>query len=212
MKKYMPREKLEKFGAEHLSDSELLRILIGSGNKQSSVDQIARRLLKLLKQQGDAVTYQEVLNIPGMGPAKTCEIIALFELGRRYLIPEDRPVITDSKSAFEQLGNIKNKKQECFVVLTLNGANCLISNTIVFQGTLDHSLVNPREIFAKALEDRAASIILAHNHPSGSLDPSNEDIQVTNKLREIGQLMDIRVLDHLIVTKNGYRSINDEQI
>lgn len=212
MKKYMPREKLEKFGAEHLSDSELLRILIGSGNKQVSAKQIARQLLKVLKERGDAVTYQEVLNIPGMGPAKTCEIIALFELGRRYLIPEDRPVITDSKSAFEQLGNIKNKKQECFVVLTLNGANRLISNTIVFQGTLDHSLVNPREIFAKALEDRAASIILAHNHPSGILDPSNEDMQVTNKLREIGYLMDIRVLDHLIVTKNGYRSINDEQI
>ena len=212
MKKYMPREKLEKFGAEHLSDLELLRILIGSGNKQASAEQIARRLLKLLQERGDAVTYQEVLDISGMGPAKTCEIIALFELGRRYLISDDRPVITDAQCAFEQLGNIKNKKQECFVVLTLNGANRLISNAIVFQGTLDHSLVNPREIFAKALEDRAASIILAHNHPSGSLEPSNEDIQITHKLKEIGQLMDIRVLDHLIVTKDGYRSLNDAWI
>lgn len=206
----MPREKLERFGAERLSDVELLRILIGSGNKQSSAEQIARRLLKLLKDRGDAVTYQEVLSIPGMGPAKTCEIIALFELGRRYLIPPDRPVIASAKDAFDQLGYLRDKKQECFAVLTLDGANRLIDNTVIFQGTLDQSLVHPREIFAKAIEDRAASIILAHNHPSGSLEASPDDERVTSKLIEAGELMGIKVLDHLIVARHGFRSMMDQ--
>lgn len=103
-----------------------------------------------------------------------------------------------------------SKKQECFAILTLDGANRLIDNTIVFVGTLDQSLIHPREIFAKALEDRAASIVLAHNHPSGNPEASSDDIEVTKKLKEIGDLMGIEVLDHLIVTKHGFRSIGIE--
>lgn len=204
----MPREKLKRFGPARLSDLELLRIIIGSGNKQSSAEQIARRLLKLIKERGDAATYQEVSGIPGMGPAKTCEIVALFELGRRYLIPADRPVIRSAEDAYEQLTYLKGKKQEHVVVLTLDGANRLIDNAVVFVGTLDHSLVHPREIFAKALEDRAASIVLAHNHPSGSLEPSPDDERISEKLREAGELIGIDVLDHLIVTTRGFRSLN----
>ena len=203
----MPREKLEQFGAENLTDLELLRILIGSGNQQASAEQIAKRLLKLLKLHGDKITYQEVASISGMGPAKTSEIVALFELGRRYLMPSDRPIITSAEDAINQLGYLKNKKQECFVVLTLDGANRLIDNAIIFQGTLTESLVHPREIFAKAIEDRAASIVLAHNHPSGNVEPSFEDEQVTEKLKSAGELLGIRVLDHLIVTKQDWRSI-----
>lgn len=209
MEELMPREKLERFGVEHLTDVELLRIIIGSGNQKSSAEQIARRLLKLLQKHGDTITYQDVLSIPGMGPAKTCEVIALFELGRRYLIPADRPVIKSAEDAFGQLGYLKDRKQECFAVLTLDGANRLIDNVVIFRGTLDQSIVHPREIFAKAIEDRAASIILAHNHPSGNLEASPEDEIVTRKLVEAGELMGIRVLDHLIVTKHGYRSLSD---
>ena len=207
MDKLLPREKLKRFGAEHLSDIELLRILIGSGNQQASAEQIAKQLLKLLRERGNSITYAEVLKVPGMGPAKTCEIIALFELGRRYLIPPDRPIITDSESAYEELRYLGGKKQECFAILTLDGANRLIDNTVVFIGTLDQSLIHPREIFAKALEDRAASIILAHNHPSGNLEASLEDIEVTEKLKCAGKLLGIEVIDHLIVTKQGFSSI-----
>lgn len=210
MDRLMPREKLERFGAAHLTDAELLRILIGSGNKQASAEQIAKRLLRLLSKRRDAVTYQEVSDIPGMGPAKTCEVVALFELGRRFLLPVDRPVIKTPEDAFAQLDYLRDKKQECLSVITLDGANRIIDNTVVFQGTLDYSLVHPREIFAKALEDRAASIFLAHNHPSGSLDPSPEDVEVTTKLVEIGNLMGIRVVDHLIVTKTGFKRIQGD--
>ena len=209
MDRLMPREKLKRFGTEQLSDLELLRIVIGSGNQQASAEQIAKRLLKLLKERGDTITYQEVLNIPGMGPSKTCEIVALFELGRRYLLPPDRPVITSSDDAIKQLEFLRDKKQEYFVVLTLDGANRLIDNAVIFQGTLNQSIIHPREIFAKAIEDRAAAIIVAHNHPSGSLEPSADDEEVTEKLVQAGHLLGIDVLDHLIVAKSGYRSMNN---
>jgi DNA repair protein RadC len=142
-----------------------------------------------------------------MGIAKSSEIVALFELGRRYLMPADKPIIASTEDAVSQLGGIRDKKQEHFVLLTLDGANRLISNNVVFQGTLNQSLVHPREVFAIAIEDRAAGIIVAHNHPSGSVEPSADDIEVTNKLKEAGQLLGIKVLEHVIVTKTAYKSI-----
>ena len=203
----MPREKLAKYGASKLTDAELLHLLIGSGNKQVSAEEIAKQLLKLLKDKGSSVSYNELSSIKGMGTARTSEIIALFELGRRYLMPADRPVISNTDDAVLQLGRIRDKKQEHFVVLTLDGANRLISNTVVFQGTLNQSLIHPREIFAKAIEDRAANIIVAHNHPSGSVEPSADDIEITRKLKDAGRLMGINIIEHIIVSKTEYRSI-----
>lgn len=208
MNKLMPREKLAKYGVANLMDVELLHLLIGSGNKQASAEKIARKILRLLEEKGSSISYEELSNIQGMGPAKTSEIIALFELGRRYLMPADRPKIESTECAVAQLDYIRHRKQECFVVLTLDGANRLIDNAIVFQGTLNQSLVHPREIFAKAIEDRAAKIIVAHNHPSGSLEPSDDDIRITEKLKQAGKLMGVEVLEHIIVSKNGYRSID----
>ena len=207
VKKQQPREKLAAYGPSRLTDIELLCVLIGSGNQQVSAKAIAAQILKLLKEKGSSISYSDLARIKGMGPAKTCEIIATFELGKRYLMPADRPVVTTAEEAAEQLCNIRDKKQECLVVLTLDGANRLINNTIVFQGTLNQSIIHPREIFAQAIEDRAASIIVAHNHPSGSLEPSDEDRQVTAKLREAGQLLGIELLDSLIVSRLGHASI-----
>ena len=203
----MPREKLHRNGPKSLTDLELLHLLIGSGNKQVSAQDISKQVLALLRAKGASITYKELVNIKGMGAAKTSEIIALFELGRRYLVPSDAPIISSTKKAVEQLSYIRNKKQEHFVVLTLDGANRLISNSVVFQGTLNQSLIHPREIFAKAIEDRAASIIVAHNHPSGNAEPSQNDIQITNKLKGIGNLLGIKVLEHIVVTKDSYFSI-----
>ena len=203
----MPREKLAKYGAATLTDLELLLLVIGSGNKQVSARAIATQILKLLKEKGGEVTYRDRAGVKGMGVAKTSEMIALFELGRRYLIPADKPVITSTDDAVEQLKDLRSKRQECFAVLTLDGANRLISNEIVFQGTLDRSIIHPREIFARAIEDRAASIIVAHNHPSGNPRPSEKDIAVTKRIREAGELLGIKVLEHIIVTQNEQWSI-----
>lgn len=207
MKKMMPRERLAKYGANNLTDLELLQLIIGSGNQQASAQDVAKQILKQLKNKGSSITYGDLMNIKGMGIAKTSEIIALFELGQRYLMPADSPVITSTDDAVEQLKDIRNKKQEYFVVLTLDGANRLINNTIVFQGTLNQSLVHPREIFARAIEDRAASIIVAHNHPSGNAEPSEEDIAITGKLKEAGELLGIPLIEHIVITKDKHWSI-----
>ena len=199
-----PREKLQHKGAKALSDYELLMAIIGSGNAQADVSKIAKSVLKLLKQHGHDIPPQYLYNTTGIGIAKATEILAAFELAQRYLIDPDRPIIDSPEKAVEQLADIRDKKQEYFVCLTLDGANRLIAKRIITIGTLTSSLVHPREVFADAITDRAASIIIAHNHPSGSLEPSRADKEVTTRLQEAATLLGITMLDHIIVTKSSH--------
>lgn len=202
-----PREKLLAKGAAALSDFELLQALIGSGNAQSDVSQISRATLKLFKQKGVDITYEDLKQVNGLGPARITEILSALELSKRYLIDEERPTIDSPEKAAEQLSDIRDKKQEYFVCMTLDGANRLIAKRIITIGTLNSSLVHPREVFADAITDRAASIIVAHNHPSGSIEPSQADIDLTNRLKEAGRLLGINVLDHVIITKTSLRPV-----
>lgn len=202
-----PREKLQIKGASALSDFELLQALIGSGNKQADVYKIARETLKLIKASGAEVSYDELAKVTGLGLAKITEILAALELSKRYLLKTDQPIIDSPEKAVEQLSDIRDKKQEYFVCLTLDGANRLITRRIITIGTLTSSLVHPREVFADAITDRAASIIVAHNHPSGSLNPSTADLEVTQRLTEAGELLGIKLIDHLIVTSKDHKTI-----
>ena len=202
-----PREKLLAKGAAALSDFELLQALIGSGNAQSDVSQIARVTLKLFKQKGANITYEELKKIKGLGPARITEILSALELSKRYLIDDERPIIDSPEKAAEQLSDIRDRKQEYFVCMTLDGANRLIAKRIITIGTLNSSLVHPREVFADAITDRAASIIVAHNHPSGSIEPSQADVDLTNRLKDAGKLLGINVLDHVIITKTSLRPV-----
>ncbi len=202
-----PREKLQAKGPEALSDFELLQALIGSGNAQADVSQIARETLKLFKLKGANVSYEDLKKVSGLGPARITEILSALELSKRYLIDSEQPIIDSPERAVEQLADIRDKKQEHFVVMTLDGANRLIAKRIVTIGTLNASLVHPREVFADAITDRAASIIIAHNHPSGNSEPSQADIDVTNRLREAGELIGIKLIDHIIVTKSSWQSL-----
>lgn len=197
-----PREKLQTKGAAALSDFELLQALIGSGNKQADVSKIAKDTLALIKKHGATVTYEQLQQVIGMGAAKTTEILAALELSRRYLIDSEQPIIDSPEKAVEQLADIRDKKQEHFVVMTLDGANRLIAKRTITIGTLTSSLVHPREVFADAITDRAASIIVAHNHPSGDKTPSQDDKDITAKLIEAGVILGIELIDHIIVTKN----------
>ena len=181
-----PREKLAKFGSAKLSDLELLMAVIGSGNAQASVEQIARSVLKLIKTQGADIDYATLREVTGLGEAKIAVLLANFELARRYLLNDERPIIDSPEKAVELLADIRDKKQEYFVCLTLDGANRLIAKRVISIGTLTASLVHPREVFADAIADRAASIIVAHNHPSGDLRPSSADMAVTERLRHTG--------------------------
>ena len=202
-----PREKLLAKGSAALSDFELLQVLIGSGNAQADVSQIARETLKLFKLSGVNISYEELKKVSGLGPARITEILAALELSKRYLIDSEQPIIDSPEKAVEQLSDIRDKKQEHFVVMTLDGANRLIAKRIVTIGTLNASLVHPREVFADAITDRAASIIVAHNHPSGALIASQSDLDITKRIEESGKLLGIKLLDHFIITKTSYTRI-----
>ena len=203
-----PREKLQLKGAAALSDFELLQALIGSGNAQADVSKIAKDTLTLIKKYGANITYEQLQSITGMGAAKITELLAALELSKRYLIDSDQPIIDSPEKAAEQLADIRDKKQEYFVVMTLDGANRLIAKRTITIGTLTSSLVHPREVFADAITDRAAGIIMAHNHPSGTLEPSQADIDVTRRLKDAGSLLGITLLDHIIITKTSFTRIS----
>lgn len=203
-----PREKLARYGTARLSDLELLMAVIGSGNKQADVGKIAREVLKILRQKGGDVSYDDLRSVIGLGEAKIPVILANFELARRYLMDDERPVIDSPEKAVELLSDIRDKKQEYFVCLTLDGANRLIAKRVVTIGTLTASLVHPREVFADAIADRAASIIVAHNHPSGSLRPSQADIVTTDRLKSAGELLGVPLINHLLITKQSFRVID----
>ena len=202
-----PREKWARYGTARLSDLELLMAIIGSGNKQADVGKIAREVLKIVRQKGGDVSYDDLRGVVGLGEAKIPVILASLELARRYLLDSDQSIIDSPEKAVELLADIRDKKQEYFVCLTLDGANRLIAKRVVTIGTLTASLVHPREVFADAIADRAASIIVAHNHPSGSLEASQADREVTHRLRQAGELLGISLVDHIILTKHSYKSI-----
>ncbi len=202
-----PREKLQAKGPPALSDFELLQALIGSGNAQADVSKIARNTLKLLQQHGADIKYEHLKEVTGLGPARITEILAAFELSKRYLIDSEQPIIDSPERAVEQLADIRNKKQEHFVVMTLDGANRLIAKRTITIGTLNSSLVHPREVFADAITDRAASIIVAHNHPSGNLSASEADLEITNRLQKAGELLGVSLIDHILITNKSHVSI-----
>lgn len=202
-----PREKLAHKGVEALSDYELLMAIIGSGNKYADVTKIARDVKKLIAEKSSAITYKDLLKIKSLGPAKATNIIANYELWRRQFEVSERLIIDSPEKAVAQLADIRDKKQEYFVCLTLDGANHLIAKRIITIGTLTASLVHPREVFADAITDRAASIIVAHNHPSGSINPSTADLEVTSRLRESSKILGITLLWHIIITSDRFTNI-----
>jgi DNA repair protein RadC len=202
-----PREKLKTKGQAALSDFELLQALIGSGNSQADVSAIAKSTQKLLQKHGADITYEQLEQVNGLGSAKITELLASIELSKRYLSESEQPILDSTNKVVEELKDIRNKKQEYFVCLTLDGANRLIAKRTITIGTLTASLVHPREVFADALTDRAASIIVAHNHPSGNSKASKADIEITKRLKNSADLLGIKLLDHVIVTKRSFSRV-----
>jgi len=203
----MPREKLCKKGAGALSDVELLQAVIGSGGHGNDFKQIARNLNATIQKCGaDNLTLDDVKSIKGIGDAKATIVFAALEFWRRKFTKSTAPLIDSPEKVAEQLTHIKDKKQEYFVLLTLDGARRLINSRVVTIGTLMTSLVHPREVFSFAIEDRAASIIIAHNHPSGLLELSEQDREVTRRIKQAGELLGIRLDDHIIVAGDDFIS------
>jgi len=204
-----PREKLLSKGEAALSDAELLAVLLGSGSRRQGVLDLSVQILESLDGQLASATAERLLQMNGVGRAKACQVVAAMELGRRHL-SRQRTVIRDAQDALPYLIGIRKERQEHFVCLSLNGANEVLASRTVTVGLLDSNQVHPREVFADPITDRAASILCAHNHPSGTLEASAEDLAITRRLVNAGAVLGIRVLDHLIVTRDGFLSMKQE--
>jgi DNA repair protein RadC len=200
-----PREKLEKLGPKALSNIELIAVLLGKGTRAKDVYQLSKEVLECVENDFEKLNFSSLMKINGLGKTHTCQILAAFELSQRYLF-QDGIKIQNAGDVFKLVSDLKEKKQEYFVTLTLDGAARLIQKRVVFIGTLNQSLVHPREVFADAIVDRAAGVICVHNHPSGNIQPSREDIAVTKKLVEAGKIIGIRIMDHVIIGKTTYFS------
>lgn len=217
-----PRERLQKYGSDVLSDIELLAVIMGRGTKGQPVLTIAEQLLKefgSLRAISNA-SVEELSKIKGIGLAKATQIKAALQLGRRMdEQPEvkDRPIIKmpdDVKKLVEKLvkSKLRDKKKEYFTIIMLDTRHRLIRDADISIGTLDASLVHPREVFKEAISASAASIILVHNHPSGDSAPSDDDIKITKRLIEVGKLVDIEVIDHIIIGGEKCLSMKAEKI
>ncbi len=203
-----PREKLLEKGAQNLNDEELIQIIIGSGVKGADVTKISRQIKKLLDTNGYKLTVAQLTAIKGISIATATRLVALFELAEREF--KDFTIIDSAKKAAALVPELTDAKQEHLIVLSLDGAHRLIAKRLISIGTLNASLVHPREVFADPITDRAASIIVIHNHPSGTLEPSEADRHITKRLQDSGTLLGIQLLDHVIITNKGYYSFSDE--
>jgi DNA repair protein RadC len=211
-----PREKLLMRGAENLSNSELLAILIHNGTRDKSAVDLAKDILKLGKDNLNELgrlSVRELMKIKGIGEAKAVTIAAALELGRRRQGSESltKAIVSSSHDIAEYLRSaLKDYRHEVFGVIFLNRANKVRHFEIVSEGGITGTVADPRIILKKALDEDAVSIILCHNHPSGSLKPSRADEELTMKIKEAAKYFDIRVIDHIIVSESGYYSFADE--
>ena len=202
-----PREKLENKGALALSDLELLMILLSSGNAKRRVNEIALDLLTLLDTKVDATT-DDIAKISGIGTAKASVISAALELGRRRFVKNGNTIATPN-DIFLEVKHFATREQEQFIVIVLNGAHEVINIFTATIGLVNRALIHPREVFSDPIARRATAIILAHNHPSGILEPSREDITTTSRLAESGEILGIKVIDHLIFSTKSYYSFRE---
>jgi len=210
-----PREKLLRRGAAALSDAEVLAIILRVGTGNHTALDLARRVvadygsLRRIAAKGP----QELMRIKGIGEAKAVGLIAAFEIGRRVQgLSEDQKAILHSPEDVAQLmiPRLRDASTEMFYVLVLDSKNGLIREVEITSGTLNASLVHPREVFKAAIDHRAASIIVVHNHPSGNREPSREDIEITKQLAEAGKIIDIPLHDHIIIAGNAYTSLAEQ--
>jgi DNA repair protein RadC len=213
-----PREKLMLKGKSVLSDAELIAILIGSGSRNESAVDLSKRILASVDHNLNALgklSIAQLMNFKGIGEAKAISIIAAMELGRRRRNEDavELTKITSSKAVFEVMQPIIGElPHEEFWVLFLNNSNKILFKTQLSKGGMTGTMVDVRIVFKLAFEQNATAIILTHNHPSGKLQASDADIQITKKIKTAGQQLDIPVLDHIIITEKGYYSFADEGI
>ncbi len=200
-----PREKLLARGARALNDQELLAILIGKGTPGTDVMTLAGKLVKMVDEKGLDLQPDELLQFDGVGDAKATLIIAAIEFARRRIKPEGTKIETPA-DILPLIRHYADRKQEHLISASINGANEVMNIRVVSIGLVDRTSVHPREVFADALSDRASGVVVAHNHPAGSLEPSAWDIEITKQLKVAGEVVGVVLLDHIISNRAGYYS------
>ena len=200
-----PREKLLRKGAAALSDQELLAVLLGKGTASMDVMTLAAKLARLIDEKGLQVKAGDLTQFDGVGDAKATLILAAIEFARRRIKPEGSKIETPA-DLLPHVRHYADRKQEHFLCASINGANEILNIRVVSIGLIDRSPVHPREVFADALADRAAAIIVAHNHPSSGVEPSHSDINITAQLKAAGGILGIELLDHIIFNRTEYFS------
>lgn len=209
-KRDRPREKLLAKGPHALSDAELIAILLGKGSAGHDVLTIARQVVRKVSKT-EELTLDSLLEIKGLGQAKALQLLACYALMQRKESPRGQR-LQGPKDILSLVGHLSHKKQEHLLSFTLDGAGCLIKQRTVFVGLLNRVEIHPREIFADAITDRAAGIILAHNHPSKNITPSNADKETTKELREAAEILGIDLIDHIIFHGQEYFSFRQHQL
>lgn len=213
-----PREKLLEKGRHVLADAELIAILIGSGNKNETAVELSRRILAAVSNnlnELSKLSVQELCKFKGIGDAKAISIVAALELGRRRKEAETvkREKIVTSNDVFELMQPLLvDLPHEEFWLLMLSRGNMVVKKQLISRGGIAGTVVDTRIIFKTAVENYASSIIICHNHPSGNLQPSVEDIRITKQVKDAGKIMELPLLDHLIITDNGFYSFADEGV
>lgn len=200
-----PREKLLRKGAAALSDQELLAVLLGKGTPGMDVLTLAGKLARVIDEKGLGVRTEDLTGFDGVGEAKATLILAAIEFARRRIKPEGAKIETPA-DLLPHVRHYADRKQEHFLCASINGANEILNIRVVSIGLIDRTPVHPREVFADALSDRASAIIVAHNHPSGGVQPSASDIEVTGQLKAAGSVVGIALLDHIIFNRSEYFS------
>ena len=214
-----PREKMLTKGAQALSNAELVAILLRTGTKNDSVLRVAERLLKKYEEYGvvalSSLGPQELSKIKGIGPVKAVTIVAAIELGKRLSCQAsaDKPVIrAPGDAANLMMARLRYEPREHCIIILLSTKNHVLATPTISIGSLNASIVHPRELFREAINHSAAAVILVHNHPSGDPTPSSEDITLTQKLVDAGKILEIHVLDHIIIGDNKYVSLKEKGI
>ncbi len=199
------RERLIAGGPSRLSDSELVAAILGTGTAGKPVAKLAVEILGMIDHGGREPEADLLRKVAGMGDAKACAVAAALELGRRFYGIKDRR-IASPRDVFPLVAHYADRKQERFVCVSLNGAHEVIAARIVSMGLINRTIVHPREVFADPITDRACDVVVAHNHPSGKLEPSKEDMDITRKLRNASEILGLPLLDHLVFSSEGYYS------
>ena len=204
----LPREKMEKYGAKRLKNFELIAIVLGSGITGCNVLELARKIEKLIIQKSaNNVTLEDLRKIRGLGKTKAIQVLAIISLVDRLGSGQNSNILS-IKDVWNLCSDFRSSKKEHIVAFYLDTQQKLIERRIISVGTLDTSLAHPREVFEPALQLSAAGVVLAHNHPSGSVEPSDDDIAITKRMADAGDLLGITLIDHIIVSDKEFRAID----